>query len=210
MGFLPIKKFLDQSSRHYKVFCGIDEVGRGPWAGPLVACALILKKDVPIPGCADSKMLTAAQREKLFKKLQTLAVYGVGIVTVEEVDNLGLIAATNKAFVRALKDLADKPDAITPEFLLVDGRDKLQLPHPFKTVIKGDSKIKIIACASIIAKVTRDRMMVDLAKKYPHYAFEDHKGYGTKRHQQALHLHGPCAIHRKSFEPIKKCFTTSS
>lgn len=216
MGFLSIKKFVEpQYLEEGKIICGLDEVGRGPWAGPLVAAALIFPKEVKIQGCADSKKLTAQQREKIYKKLQKVSWFGVGIVSVEEVDELGLIKATNLAFVRALEELELKrktasekskdvdSNPLRPDFLLIDGRDKLTLPHPFKTIIKGDEKIKIIACASIIAKVTRDAMMRSLGLKYPQYGFEDHKGYGTKMHQRALAKHGVCEIHRKSFEPVR-------
>lgn len=226
-----------------KIVCGLDEVGRGPWAGPLVACALVLKKDVAVRGARDSKQLNARQREKIFKKLQQVALYGVGVVSVEEIDKMGLIAANNLAFNRALKELKNAPrgcadnfnvgnsrdgvgekqmtrssrpvsslvksgttpgTGVVPDFLLVDGRDRLSLPYPHKTIIRGDSKIKIIACASIIAKVVRDRMMVELAQKYPDYGFDEHKGYGTERHQNALRKFGACAIHRRSFLPVRK------
>lgn len=181
------------------VVCGIDEVGRGPWAGPLVACALMFTRNFQLKGLKDSKQLTHEKRELFYHIIQQNSDYGIGIVEVEEIDRLGLIKATNLAFVRALQGLQLKP-----EFLVVDGRDKLTLPHPFCTVIKGDEKLKVIACASIMAKVTRDRMMASLAKKYPHYGFEDHKGYGTQRHQKALKKHGVCVLHRKSFLPIKQ------
>ena len=195
MAFLSLKKFVPA---HCKVVCGIDEVGRGPWAGPLVACALVLKKNIAIKGLKDSKQLMPERREEIFKILQRSAHYGLGIVEVEEIDAFGLIKATNLAFIRALENLPTRPD-----FLLVDGRDKLNLPHPFITIIKGDEKLKPIACASIIAKVTRDRMMLDLHKKYPQYAFDEHKGYGTRKHQHALRNHGICPLHRKSFKPVQ-------
>lgn len=229
MGFLPLKKFVDaQYLLPGKNVCGIDEVGRGPWAGPLVAAALMFKKDVKIHGCADSKKLSADQREKILKKLEKIAVYGVGIATVEEIDGFGLTKATTMAYERALLQLEQKCSndknikmcsivhesgkepprelsyVLRPDFLLIDGRDKHQLRYPTKSVIKGDEKIKVIACASIVAKVARDNIMRNLAVKYPQYGFEEHKGYGTERHQQALEKYGVCEIHRKSFEPIAK------
>lgn len=250
MGFLPLKNFVpaeilgDSTARApasetagasaptsaAPIICGIDEVGRGPWAGPVVGCALTLLKDVPIPGCADSKMLTAAEREKVFARLQKVAIFGVGIVQPSEIDSLGLLKATNLSFVRALQELVEKLNTTVPghtgtapggdrpvskhhttshrepAFLLVDGRDRLSLPYPFKTIIKGDQKIKLIAAASIVAKVVRDNLMENLAKKYPQYGFADHKGYGTAQHQKALRQHGLCKEHRKSFKPVHALF----
>lgn len=201
MGFLSLQKFVNK--KHQQI-CGLDEVGRGSWAGPLVSCALIFKKHIAIKGCADSKKLTALKRQKIFKILQNISFYGVGIVKPKEVDKLGIITATNLSFTRALKNLLEKEKNIKPDFLLIDGKDKLILPYRHKTIIKGDEKLKIIACASIIAKVIRDHMMQDYAQKYPHYGFERHKGYGTPFHLQALEKYGICALHRKSFKPIRQ------
>lgn len=199
MAFLSLKKLIPPEI-HEEQVCGIDEVGSGPWAGPIVACALMFPKSIQLPGLKDSKQLSEQQREEFYKILHEQAAYGIGVAEVEEVDSMGLLKANNTAFQRALKQLAEK--GYTPSFLLVDGRDKLSLPHPHKTVIKGDEKIRIVACASIVAKVYRDRLMKELAKKYPEYGFENHKGYGTDQHQQALRKHGACTIHRKSFAPV--------
>jgi ribonuclease HII len=200
MVFLPLKNFVPEGEQ---TVCGLDEVGRGPWAGPLVACALILKKDIRFKGLRDSKKMPAKAREKIFRLLQKKAVYGLGVVSVEEVDSLGIIKANNLAFSRALDGLLAKKGAIRPDFLVVDGRDRLSFPYPHRTIIKGDEKIRVIACASIVAKVTRDSMMADLALQWPQYGFERHKGYGTALHRRALKKYGPCQIHRKSFSPMK-------
>lgn len=203
MGFLPLKKFLNpEYLQKGKIICGIDEVGRGPWAGPLLAAAIIFTKDIRIHGCADSKKLTAEQREKILKKLEKIAYYGIGLASVEEIDEHGLTRATTLAYLRALQELEQKQHH-HPDFIVIDGRDQHQLPYPSKSIIKGDEKLKIIACASIIAKVKRDAIMKKLARKYPQYGFNQHKGYGTRMHQQALVKHGPCALHRKSFMPIR-------
>jgi ribonuclease HII len=188
------------------VLCGIDEVGRGPWAGPIVASAVILVEEIRFKGLKDSKKLTAKARAEACKILQQKAFFGIGKVESKEVDKLGLIKATNAAFIRALEDMCKKKGCPKPDFLLVDGRDRLKLPYPHKTIIKGDEKLKLIACASIIAKVTRDNIMDEFAAKFPDYGFDEHKGYGTARHQQALKSHGACEIHRKSFKPVHKLY----
>lgn len=220
MSFKSYSKFLPQGFKaDFSEVCGIDEVGRGCWAGPLVACALMFNEDIKIKNLKDSKQLTKEKREEVFELLsrakeQGKVFFGVGISEVCEVDDLGVIKANNLAFVRALEEMgkagadAQGPQRnfSAPKFLLVDGRDKLLLPYPFATVIKGDEKIKMIACASIIAKVTRDRMMCELAKKYPEYGFELHKGYGTERHQQAINEHGITAIHRRHYKPVYMTF----
>jgi len=198
MPFLPLHKLIPEHVNPLKV-CGIDEVGRGPWAGPLVACALMFRKDIRLHKLKDSKHLTEDRRNNFFRILEKKSWYGIGVVEVTEIDKMGLIKATNLAFVRALEQMKQRP-----EFLVIDGRDRLNLPYPFKTIIKGDEKVKIIACASIMAKVFRDRLMEKLSKKYPKYGFESHKGYGTREHQRALNKHGACAIHRKSFAPVHK------
>ncbi len=234
--FMPFKsysKFLPEGVQaDFSEVCGIDEVGRGCWAGPLVACALMFNEDIKINDLKDSKQLTKEKREEVFELLsrakeQGKVFFGVGISEVCEVDDLGVIKANNLAFVRALEEMVKAGTAqsfesqnlkkseqiqklqrnfAAPKFLLVDGRDKLLLPYPFATVIKGDEKIKMIACASIIAKVTRDRLMCELAKKYPKYGFELHKGYGTDRHQQAINEHGITAIHRRHYKTVYMTF----
>lgn len=182
--------------------CGMDEVGRGPWAGPVVACALMFKRKFIIRGLKDSKGLSAEKREAFYEKLKEVTWFGVGMAEHHEIDTLGLTKATNKAFERALEALIKQKNGEKPDLLVIDGRDKFKLPIPYKSFIKGDEKLKIIACASIIAKVERDRLMQKYAQKYPEYGFESHMGYGTKRHQRALEEHGVCSIHRKSYAPI--------
>lgn len=201
------------------IVCGMDEVGRGPWAGPLYTCGLVFKKDPGIRGLKDSKKLSPARREQIYKKLIKCSYIGIGIVEVDELDNLGLSKSIRLAYQRALDELIaamnleksspakvseGKNEPVKPHILLIDGRDKLDLPIPAKSIIKGDEKVKIIACASIVAKVERDRLMCRLSKKYPKYGFNLHKGYGTARHQRALAKHGICEIHRKSFAPIRE------
>lgn len=206
MAFWALKKLIPEGTDEQLV-CGLDEVGRGPWAGPIVACALMFPRALKLEKLADSKHLTEERREEFFEYLDKNAAYGIGMAEVEEIDKLGLIKANNTAFNRAIEQLAQKGHV--PKFILVDGRDRLNLPHPWKTFIKGDEKIKIIACASIMAKVIRDRIMDDLGKKYPEYGFGSHKGYGTQEHQQALKKYGACEIHRKSFAPIHQLLQTS-
>lgn len=181
---------------------GVDEVGRGPWAGPLVACAYIeikLTRNVKI---TDSKKLSKLQRENAFIKLMKNGIVGIGRVEPQEIDKLGLIKANNLAFQRAIANLKIKPD-----FIMIDGKDRI-FPEttqniPFKSIVHGDSLVRAISCASIIAKVTRDRLMEDFAYKYPGYSFEKNMGYGTKSHIQALAKYGPSRIHRMSYKPVK-------
>lgn len=189
------------------IICGLDEVGRGCWAGPLFTCALVLKKDIRHKLLRDSKLLNPAQREKMYKFLMPRAYIGIGIAEVEEIDTLGLTQATNLAFQRALDQLTTLYPHIIPHYLLIDGKDKLNFSFPFRTVIDGDEKIKEIASAAIMAKVTRDRYMIKLSQQYPEYGFEYHKGYGTLRHQQALRTHGLTDIHRKRFKPVQALST---
>ena len=181
-----------------KIIAGMDEAGRGPWAGPVIAAAVILPHRIKLPGLTDSKKLTKAQRETLFNLIRSKAWYGVGMASNQEIDKNGLIPATNLAFLRALNALTIKPD-----HLLIDGRDKWKLPIPYETIIKGDTKIRAISAASIIAKVTRDGLMERFALEYPQYKFERHKGYGTRLHAEALSKHGVSLLHRKSYQPVK-------
>lgn len=178
----------------------MDEAGRGPLAGPVVAAACILPEDHGIVGLDDSKKLTAARREALFAQItQNPAIlYGIGIVDAEVIDQINILQAT----IRAMQDAVDGL-LVLPDFLLVDG---LQLPHPripSEKVIKGDAKSESIAAASILAKVTRDKMMLEADQLFAGYGFAKHKGYGTKQHREAIAKLGPCSIHRTSFEPIK-------
>jgi ribonuclease HII len=190
------------------IIAGLDEVGRGPWAGPIVACAYI--ENTPVLGVkiTDSKKLNEAQREQAYAELIRNGHYGIGQAEPGEIDKMGLAKANRLAFKRAIKDLKVKPDLI-----LIDGKDKIDpgttLGIPFKTFIKGDLSIRAISCASIIAKVTRDRLMDRLAKKYPNYRFEEHKGYGTSLHKKLLHQYGASEIHRQSFKPVNVLLQSS-
>jgi ribonuclease HII len=181
------------------IIAGVDEAGRGPWAGPVVAAAVIFKTRHAPRGINDSKQLTRLQREELFEFIMARAVVGVGICSVEEVDEHNILGATKRAMRRAYDGLSIKPDVA-----LVDGNQLPDMPCEMDAIIDGDALCVSIAAASIIAKVTRDRMMVELAKDHPHYGWERNAGYGTREHQEALAKHGVTAHHRKSFAPIRK------
>lgn len=184
---------------------GIDEAGRGAWAGPVVAGAVYLQ--APLRGAKDSKMLTASKREELYQRITERCFWGVGVVDAAEIDSIGIKAATNRAMVLALEQvLSMLPEGMEPP-VFVDGNDKFTFPLPHQSFIRGDTYIKSISCASIIAKVTRDRHMVQLAEEFGVYHFEQHKGYGTDLHQKALAIHGPCKMHRFSYAPIKLLMT---
>lgn len=179
---------------------GIDEAGRGPLAGPVVAAACILPEGVIFENLNDSKQLTPEQRELLFDQITLCPgiAFGIGIIDVKTIDKVNILQATFLAMRKAVEALPIKPD-----YLLIDGN---QLPHfdiPTESVVAGDGLSISIAAASILAKVTRDRIMADLDAKYPEYGFKNHKGYGTEEHLKAIHLYGPSKIHRVSFEPIK-------
>ena len=183
-----------------KVICGVDEAGRGPLAGPVCAAAVILPPHLEIPGLTDSKKLTDKKRRELFPVIQEQAIaYGIGMASEKEIDEINILQATFLAMQRALDQLSVKPD-----LALIDGNREKDFGLPVKTVVKGDSLSMNIAAASILAKVTRDDLMVKQAETYPEYGFEIHKGYGTKAHYAALTAHGPCAIHRMSF--LKKFY----
>jgi ribonuclease HII len=179
--------------------CGVDEAGRGPWAGPVSAGAVILDpRDVP-EGLDDSKKLTHATRERLEIEIKARAVaWGVGLASVEEIDRLNILKATGLAMRRAVEAMR-----VAAAFALVDGNYAFVLPCPVKTVVKGDSLSCSIAAASILAKVARDRLMVEMDAAYPDYGFAAHKGYHAPRHVEALRRLGPCAIHRTSWAPIR-------
>lgn len=181
----------------FSFIAGIDEAGRGPWAGPLVSAAVILPPGVRIPGLNDSKKLSPSQREILFGIILKKANIGVGVVDSKTIDKQGLTKALNMSYKRAILGLSRQP-----EYVLVDGIGKYEIDCPYKTVIRGDSKVRSIAAASIVAKVTRDFIMEMYDKKYPDYGFAKHKGYGTRHHQQNLLEYGCCQIHRQSFKPI--------
>ncbi len=178
--------------------CGIDEAGRGPWAGPVVAAAVILDPANIPPGINDSKKLTAKKRAQLADAIRAVAQVGVGIGQVEEIDRLNIRQATFVAMARAVADLPHPP-----QFALIDGRDAPEVGCPAQAVIKGDGRSLSIAAASIIAKTVRDEMMVAMDAEFPGFGFAAHKGYGTKIHREALDKLGITRIHRKSFAPIR-------
>lgn len=181
-----------------RLIAGIDEAGRGSFAGPLVAAAVILKPKQKLKGLDDSKKLTSKEREKLFKKITKNCVsFGTGEVSSKFIDENGLTKAVHTAYALAIEALDPQPD-----FLLIDGIEKPRLNIPYETIIRGDGLIKEIMAASVVAKVTRDKIMIDLAKKYPKYGFEKHKGYGTRLHKKLLALHKPCQVHRMSYTPV--------
>ncbi len=183
-----------------KIICGIDEAGRGPLAGPVCAAAVILPLDLEIEGLNDSKKLTEKRREALYDIIIEKAIaYGVAFASEEEIDEINILQATFLAMQRAVEQLAVKPDMV-----LVDGNREPELEFPVKTIVKGDSLSANIAAASILAKVTRDRLMVELDAQYPQYGFAVHKGYGTKAHYAALTEHGMCPSHRRTF--LKKFY----
>lgn len=189
-----------EDSLGLELICGVDEAGRGPLAGPVCAAAVILPKHLQIPGLTDSKKLTDKKRRELFPMIQEQAIaYGIGLASESEIDEINILQATFLAMRRALDQLS-----VRPEITLIDGNRETDFGLPVKTVVKGDSLSANIAAASILAKVTRDNLMVELAEKYPEYGFEIHKGYGTKAHYEALGTYGPCPIHRRSF--LKKFY----
>lgn len=182
----------------FKLVAGIDEAGRGPLAGPVVAAAVILPKDLIIEGVNDSKKLSPKKREMLFDVIKEKALaYGIGIVDEKVIDEINILNATRKAMVTAVESLKVKPD-----FLLTDAMRIEEIGIPHLDIVKGDSKSISIAAASIIAKVTRDRIMDEYDKKYPEYGFSKHKGYGTAEHIDAIKNFGICPIHRLTY--IKK------
>ena len=183
-----------------QLICGVDEAGRGPLAGPVCAAAVILPPNLELPGLNDSKKLTDKRRRELMPIIKEQAIaWGIGFASHEEIDQINILQATFLAMERALSQLQVKP-----QLALIDGNREKDFGIPVKTVVKGDSLSANIAAASVLAKVTRDELMEEMAKEYPQYAFEIHKGYGTKAHYAALAEHGPCAIHRMTF--LKKLY----
>lgn len=178
--------------------CGIDEAGRGPWAGPVVAAAVILPGKGRPKGLADSKQLSAEARVELALAIRACASVGVGLASPAEIDQINILQATYLAMRRALEALPRRPAA-----LLIDGNSAPDFGLPTETIIDGDAHVACISAASIIAKVERDRLMVELCAHHPGYSFSKHKGYGTPEHHEALTRLGPCAIHRLSFKPVR-------
>ena len=175
--------------------CGVDEAGRGPLAGPVCAAACILPVGLEIPGLDDSKKLTSRKREELYDVIiQTAVTYGIAFASVEEIETFNILNATFLAMNRAIEQLFPQP-----ALALIDGNRNSGIRIPSRFVVKGDSLCADIAAASVLAKVTRDRYMLAMAKQYPLYGFEKHKGYGTVQHYAALRDYGPCPIHRPSF-----------
>lgn len=187
-------------SEGVKIICGVDEAGRGPLAGPVCAAAVILPPHLEIPGLTDSKKLSDKKRRELFPVIQEHAIaWGIGMASEKEIDEINILQATFLAMERALAQLVVKPD-----LALIDGNREKDFGIPVRTVVKGDSLSMNIAAASVLAKVTRDDLMVRQAENYPQYGFEIHKGYGTKAHYAALTEHGPSPIHRRTF--LKKFY----
>lgn len=180
--------------------CGVDEAGRGPLAGPVCAAAVILPAYVDIPGLNDSKKLSDKKRRELFPIIKEKAIaYGIVLVDEKEIDEVNILQATLNAMERAIAELAVKPD-----IALIDGNRQKEFGVPAQTIVQGDSRSASIAAASVLAKVTRDDFMTQMAELYPQYGFEIHKGYGTKAHCSAILEHGPCPIHRRTF--LKKLY----
>ena len=193
--------FFERSARESGAhrIAGLDEAGRGPLAGPVVAAAVVFPEGLLIPGVNDSKQLTETQREQLYTQIIDAAVaYGIGIVDERTIDEINIREASITAMEQSLSAISPAPDR-----LLIDGNFTLsRITIPQHSIVKGDCKSHSIAAASILAKVTRDRLMWELHERYPQYNFHKHKGYGTKEHLDLIRLHGPCDAHRKSFQPV--------
>ncbi|WP_439115144.1 ribonuclease HII [Hydrogenophaga sp.] len=205
------KKFLkpEQAPLAWDVpglLAGVDEAGRGPLAGPVVAAAVILDDLAPIRGLADSKQLTAARRERLYDEIRAKALCcSIALASVEEIDRLNILQATMLAMQRAVQGLRLKPHKV-----LVDGNRLPALDVRAEAIVSGDALVPAISAASILAKVTRDRMLNELHEQYPAYGFDRHKGYGTAQHMQALQAHGALDVHRRSFAPVARALAAAS
>ncbi|MEO5715260.1 MAG: ribonuclease HII [Luteolibacter sp.] len=178
---------------------GVDEAGRGPLAGPVAAAAVILPRGFVCPGLDDSKKISAPRRDALFEKITTdpEVIWSVATADHEEIDRINILRATHLAMRRAVETLRQ-----TPDFCLIDGLPVRDFPFPHEGIVKGDGISLSIAAASIIAKVTRDRIMLEIDREFPQFGFAKHQGYGTKLHLEALRTHGPCRHHRRSFQPV--------
>lgn len=184
----------------FRCVAGLDEAGRGPWAGPVVAAAVILhQRRLPVR-IDDSKRLTPRQRERAFRVILESADVGIGIVTAEEIDRRNILQATLLAMAQAVADLP-----LTPDLVLVDGTSRPPLQVPSWVIVHGDQRSYAIGCASIAAKVVRDELMNFYDRLHPEYSFKEHKGYGTARHAEALRRWGPCILHRRTFRPVSDC-----
>ena len=189
---------LKARGRGYRIIAGVDEAGRGPLAGPVVAAAVVLNKKKELEGLDDSKKLSPKRREKLFKEILEMP-YGVAFIGHEIIDEINILQATKLAMKQAVEKLIMRPD-----ILLIDGNQKINSPIEQWTIIKGDAKSFSIAAASILAKVTRDQIMEEYHHQYPQYEFSRHKGYGTQRHRELIVRLGPCPIHRKTFRGVSE------
>ena len=198
MDWLEFKK--EAFAKGYKSVCGVDEAGRGPLAGPVCAAAVILPEGVIIEGVNDSKKLSEKKRESLFDVIREQALsYSIAYATVDEIEEINILNATMLAMRRAIDGLEIKAD-----YAMIDGNKIPPLDIDAECIVKGDAKSMSIACASILAKVSRDRLLYKYAEEYPMYGFDKHKGYGTKVHREAILKYGPCPYHRKSF--LKKLY----
>ena len=189
----------DLRKRGFRFLAGVDEVGRGPLAGPVVACACLMPPAVSIDGIRDSKALSPAVRKKLFWNIISYTLVGIGVVGEKTIDRINIFQASLLAMREAVLALP-----ITPDLLLIDGPHRINLPLKQIPVIRGDQKLISVGAASIVAKVVRDEMMIVYDRKYPAYGFREHKGYPTPRHIAALEQHGPTEIHRFSFGPVSR------
>ncbi len=189
-------------TRGYPRIAGVDEAGRGPLAGPVTAAAVILPLGFSCPGLDDSKKLSAAKRQKIYEQLtgESEIIWAVATASHEEIDRLNILRATHLAMRRAAEALNPRPD-----HCLIDGLPLRDFPFPYDAIVKGDGLSLSIAAASIIAKVTRDRLMAEIDREFPQFGFAKHQGYGTKAHLEALRNHGPCRHHRRSFQPVAQC-----
>jgi len=184
----------------FQYLCGVDEAGRGPLAGPVVAAAVILDPCRPVEGLADSKTLSAKKREACFEMIcMNARAFNVAMASVEEIDSLNILHATMLAMQRAVEGLSIKPD-----YVQIDGNRCPELSVPAQAIVRGDAQVPAISAASILAKVTRDRLLCELHELHPEYGFNQHAGYPTRQHLMALNTCGPCIHHRRSFAPVRK------
>ncbi|MGQ4806859.1 Ribonuclease HII [Candidatus Entotheonellaceae bacterium PAL068K] len=202
--FLPVEA--EAQAAGYPRVVGLDEAGRGPLAGPVVAAAVLLPAQADIDGLRDSKRLTVRQRDAVYAWLRACGVaYGIGMVAAAQIDRHDIVWATKTAMLRAVQQLGP-----TPDLLLIDGTAALPLTIAQQTLVRGDSLCASIAAASVLAKVTRDRLMLSYAQRYPVYEFERHKGYPTRDHYTRLRRYGPCPIHRRSFRGVVEASSSDS